>query len=27
MIHGNKEYVNKYLKYFIILFTLVGTKN
>ena len=27
IIHGNKESVNKYLKYFIILFTLVGTKN
>ena len=25
--HGNKEAVNKYLKYFIFLYTLVGTKN
>ena len=25
-IHGNKAAVKKYLKYFIILFTLVGTK-
>jgi len=27
IIHGNKETVKKYLKYFIILFTLVGMKN
>jgi len=27
IIHGNKETVKKYLKYFIILFTLDRTKN
>ena len=27
IIHVDKEAVNKYLKYFIILYTLVGTKN
>ena len=27
IINSNKEAVKKYLKYFIILFTLVGTKN
>ena len=27
IIHGDKEAVNKYLKYFIILYTLVDTKS